>query len=40
MTTSGGQNPGENRLPVHLDLVRQGTEWKVSGIRALSGEGS
>ncbi|MGW4400173.1 hypothetical protein ACWEHA_33195 [Amycolatopsis nivea] len=40
VTTSGGQNPGENRLPVHLDLVRQGTEWKVSGIRALSSEGS
>ncbi|WP_406640340.1 hypothetical protein [Amycolatopsis sp. WGS_07] len=37
LTTSGGQQqPGENRLPVHLDLVRQGTEWKVSGMKAIS----
>ncbi|WP_409183629.1 hypothetical protein F9C11_04370 [Amycolatopsis sp. VS8301801F10] len=40
VTTTGGQNSGENRLPVHLDLVRQGTEWKVSGMRAISGDGS
>ncbi|MET9264821.1 hypothetical protein [Amycolatopsis sp. NPDC004079] len=36
LTTSGGQNPGENRLPVHLDLVRQGEEWKVSGMKAIT----
>lgn len=40
LTTSGGQNPGENRVPVHLDLVRQGAEWKVSGMKAISAEGS
>ncbi|MGW7535898.1 hypothetical protein [Amycolatopsis sp. NPDC054798] len=40
LTTSGGQNPGENRLPVHLDLVRQGTEWKVSGMKAITAGGS
>lgn len=40
LTTSGGQNPGENRLPVHLDLVRQGAEWKVSGMKAITAGGS
>ncbi|WP_199785744.1 MULTISPECIES: hypothetical protein [Actinomycetes] len=40
LTTTGGQHPGANRLPVHLDLVRQGSEWKVSGMKAITASGS
>ena len=39
-TTGGQQQPSERQLPIHLDLVWQGTEWKVSGIKSVTANGS
>ncbi|WP_245633707.1 hypothetical protein [Amycolatopsis jejuensis] len=39
VTTTGAQQ-AERRLPIHLDLVRSGTEWKVSGMKVVAAQGS
>ncbi|WP_020662961.1 hypothetical protein [Amycolatopsis benzoatilytica] len=39
-TAGGQQQPAERQLPIHLDLVWQGNEWKVSAIKPVTAPGS